>query len=556
MLVHLSVRNIATLAKVDLEIPRGLVVLTGETGAGKSLLVESLRFALGVRVRGGLIREGSDQAEVIAVFQLPLDHPVQDFLESCELHDPESPGQLVLRRVLKTSGRNVFQINGVNQATKTLDPVRALLIDLTSQHAHVRLLDPQHHKEIIDRFPKVRDALIPYQEHYATWSALNADAKALQRQSEHRAERLDYLTFLLGHCDRVEPEENEELELEQRWRRLENAKEIQEHAATAHHVLTSDDGSVEQQTMIASSMISKLDRLDPQMAETFTEQLDQIQDLVRALASDLRGYGESIDFSESSRRQMEARVEELRGLRRRFGCQPEELLDRIRQARVELEDLENYDERSQEALLKAEKAHEELIVLGERLRDERAKAMPTLLGHLHSALTELEMPNAKIKMISTPVEPPTPWGLEELRLLAQTNPGEGFHPLEDIASGGELSRLLLAIKATAKQTDPVLSSVFDEVDSGVSGQAAKAVARLLSELADGGQVLCISHLPQIAAVADVHVHATKEIRAGRTFSNVRPLNDEERLEVVTKLLSGDKSDAARAHARELLAMTN
>jgi DNA repair protein RecN (Recombination protein N) len=556
MLVHLSVRNIATLAQVDLDIPPGLVVLTGETGAGKSLLVEALRFALGNRVKGSVIREGSTQAEVIAVFQLPEGHPIQAFLEEAELHDPDSPCQLVLRRLLKVEGRSLFQVNGVTVPTKSMDPVRSLLVDLTSQHAHVRLLDPQHHREVIDRFPSVRTALEKYQTRFREWSHLDMEAQRLRNLARTRAERLDYLRFVVAECDRISPEEQEETSIEARWKRLENAKEIRTQCATIHAILASEEGGLEAQTRTASSAMVRLDRLDPDGARSLGQLLDNVQVQLRELAQDLRNYGESVAVDEGARRSMEERVEELRGLRRRFGCSPKELIDRIEQARQELEDLDQSDIRCQEAEDRTEEARAGLMEAGTTLRTAREDNLPGLLERLHSALFDLEMPNAQITLDVRPLEVPGPFGLDQIRLHAQTNPGEGFHPLEDIASGGELSRLLLAIKATDKYSDPVLSSVFDEVDAGVSGQAAKSMAQLLSKLAEGSQVLCISHLPQIAAVAQVHLHATKEIRDGRTFSSVIPLEGEDRVDVITRLLSGDASQTARAHARELLLMTN
>lgn len=552
MLVQLSVRNVATLAEVDLELPGGLVVFTGETGAGKSLLVESLRFALGGRGRGALIREGADRAEVCAVFRLPETHPVHEQLALAELIDPDDPNQLVLRRIVRPGGRSVFQINGVPVPVRTLEPFRPLLVDLTSQHEHVRLLDPQYHREVIDGLPRVRDHLSRYRDQFAVWREREAELDELESRKRERAERLDYLSYLLDECDRLDPRPNEEPYLEAEWRRMCNAEEIRASAAQLYDVLEDGDPSVDSLLSSAAGVLRTLSRLDPDKAAEFTARLDALHIELQDLAGDVRTYGEEIEADANSRAEMEDRLEGLRKLRKRFGCTPDELLDCIDVARKERAELDTIETQTTDAANRAAEARAKLDAVGKELADARKRAAPGFIQSVEERLARLQMPNAKLDIMWQPLDQPGPFGLDDVRIHAQTNPGEGFHPLDTIASGGELSRLLLAIKPAMENGDVVLSTVFDEVDTGIGGAAAMAVGGLMKEVAAGRQVLCVSHLPQIAAAADHHFHVVKDVRDGRTFTRVVPVTGKERLDVLSQMLGGETTEAALAHAEELI----
>ncbi len=552
MLVHLSVRNIATLAHVDIEFPEGLVVLTGETGAGKSLLVESLRFALGGRARGQLIREGAEQAEVIAVFSIPADHPVRAELEAADLLDRDEPNQLVLRRVVRDTGRNLLQVNGVAVPIRTLEPLTVLLVDLTSQHDNVRLLDPRFHREPLDSLAPVRPRYEAYTNAYKSWMSAKQQFDQLQQQALSRAERLDYLKFLLEECDRTNPGPNEEDHLETAWKRLVHAAEIQEHTVQLHAILSDGTSNVGSLLSDASTVLRTIRRLDPEQVGVFEERLLRLQEEVADFGLDVRRYGEGIDADDTVRIEMEARLESLRRLRHRFGCSPEELPAAVEQARTELSQLENIDHEVEAAEQVLNQAFSQLSRLGSSLTKSRRNASKELLAAVHGTLENLDMKEARLEVQLEPLDEPGPEGLEQPRLLAALNPGEGLHPLETIASGGELSRLLLALKSASRETDPVLVSVFDEVDSGIGGEAALAVGRMLRQLSTNGQVLCVSHLPQIAAAAHAHLHVTKEVSDGRTFTQVKQIPKQERPEIISRLLGGDVTPKAKAHAEELL----
>jgi len=552
VLVHLSVKNVATLAHVELDLPGGLVVLTGETGAGKSLLIESLRFAMGNRAKGNLVRHGAEHAEVVAVFQLPSIHPVRNMLKESELEDPDEPDRLVLRRVVKSGGRSVLQVNGVTVPLRAVENLRPILIDLTSQHDHVRLMDREHHRETLDAHPDVRPSYAKYRMAFLAWQELHERALNLKRKARARAERLDYLNFLLDECDTVAPKVAEETELEELWRRLSHAEELQRISDDINGILDSGEPSVQSTLGQAASRLSELSRLDPATGDKLFERLEGIQAEVQDLAQTVRDYGLSIDSDTHTRSEIEERIETLKKLRKRFGCSSNELLDRIDAAHLERKDLDGGEGQADEAETLAADALIQVHEKGEKLRAVRKQTTKPIVKAIEGSLAQLKMPEARLDIRAESLDTAGPHGLDEIAIHAQTNPGEGFHPLEDIASGGELSRLLLALKTAVRGSDPVLSTVFDEVDAGIGGEVAMTVGKLLHSLARENQVLCISHLPQIAAAADVHMHVRKRIEDGRTFTEISTVEGSDRIGVLSELLGGSDGEGAKAHAADLL----
>ncbi|MGE0433035.1 MAG: DNA repair protein RecN [Planctomycetota bacterium] len=551
MLAHLTIRDLATLAHVELELPPGLVVFTGETGAGKSMLVESLRFALGDRGRGQLVREGAERAEVVVEFRLPAAHPLRTVLAADELADPDEPDRLLLRRIVRPGGRSVCQLNGVTVPLRVLQPLRPLLVDLTNQHEHVRLLDPQTHREVVDSRPAVAGHLAAYRAQYAAWRAAVAAADELEERARTRAERVAWLDHLLAEAEAVAPEPDEEPDLEARWKRNCHAEELRETASALHTTLVGEE-SAESRLDAAASLVRKIARLDAVGGAALSAQLETVLVSLQECAAAVEQFGGDIETDAAAREAMEDRLDDLRRLRRQFACDASELTARIAACREERDVLGEVGTRTEAARAAATAAREALQTLGEQLADARAQAVPGLIRDVEQRLKQLHMHQARLKVVWTPRAEPGPDGLHELRLHVQTNPGEGFHPLDRIASGGELSRMLLSIKPAMRGEDPVLTTVFDEVDSGIGGAAAVAVGELLHQLADGRQVLCVSHLPQVAAAADHHFHVTKQVSRGRTRTRVEQLVGKRRLEVLSTLLGGDATDAALAHAEELL----
>ena len=552
MLTHLSVRNVATLADVEVDFPEGLVVLTGETGAGKSLILESLRFALGRRAKGSLIREGSPMAEVVAVFAIPSPHPVRNALKKADLLDLEDEDRLVLRRVIKAGGRSVLRLNGVTVPSRTLEEIRPLLADLTSQKDQMRLLDQATHHEVVDQLPELEKQIRGYGGAYSAWRDAESEHRRIKEMAAKRVERLDYLRYVLEECDKLNPEENEELRLQGKWKRYLHAEELQQCAARIHTSLDGDETSLNSMLATVFPDLKTLDRLDAEHGGPILESFSDLQATIQDLGSEIRGYGESIDTDPQTRLEMEERLNSLRSLRTRFGCEPGELLSHIQTLQGEREELENLELAEESALTNLSQARNKLEKAAQTLFKARAKVIPKLSKAIESRLSMLGMERCALDIEQMELPEPSPVGLHDLRILAQTNPGEGFHPIDEIASGGELSRLLLAIKAADRGGDPVLTTVFDEVDAGLGGETALGVARLLQEISSGKQVLCVSHLPQIAAAANGHLHVAKSTVDGRTFTEIKTVSGDSRLKVLGRMLGGDTSATALAHAEELL----
>jgi DNA repair protein RecN (Recombination protein N) len=375
----------------------------------------------------------------------------------------------------------------------------------------------------------------------------------LQAQRRQRAERLDYLAFLLDECDRLDPQPDEEPRVEAEWRRLANAEDLRATAARLYGVLTEDEPSVEGMLSIAQASLRELARLDPDAGAAISDRAAALQTEIADLAESVRDYGEAIDATPARRAGLEDRLEGLRKLRKRFGCDPTELPDRVAEARAEfaaLNDSETTLDAAREAEERARQARDDAAA---EVGKARRKAAGPFVKAVQKKLASLDMARARVDIALEPLPEPGPHGAETVALRAETNPGEGIHPLEAIASGGELSRLLLAIKTVSVGSDPVLTTIFDEVDTGIGGAAAMAVGSLLRGASEAGrQVICVSHLPQIAAAADSHWHVFKDVHKGRTYTRIRPLDGSERLEILSRMLGGDASDAGVTHAEDLL----
>jgi DNA repair protein RecN (Recombination protein N) len=552
MIEHLSVRNVATLASVEVDLPGGFVVLTGETGAGKSLLVESLRFALGGRARHELIREGEERAEVSAAFRLPAGHEIIALLDEADLLDPDEPERLLLRRVVRRSGRGTLQVNGASMPLRALEPLRRLLVDLTSQHDHVRLLDPSTHRELLDSTPAVAPTAEGYREAFEDWRVAVARREDLARSARQREERSAELTDLLSRASYLAPEHGEEERLEGRWTRMVHAEDLQAAASKLYSLLEEAEGCASEVLAAGSPAARDLARLDPEQGEPLAERYYGLQEQAGELAREVLRYGENVEADPRERAALETRLEELKRLRRHLGCDAETLIESIEQARREQASLLDEDEDLSHADQAVAAARQRLDGAAETMREARAASIPGLISAVEGHLESLQMPHARLRVDLQPHPAPAPDGPDAVRLLIRTNPGEAFAPLDRIASGGELSRTLLALKAANADADPVLCTVFDEVDTDISGHTALAVGRLLRGLSEHRQVLCISHLPQVAASAEQHLHVLKDVQEGRTYTRVDSLEGDARVEVISQMLGGEATEAALAHARELL----
>ncbi|HZY01961.1 MAG TPA: DNA repair protein RecN [Anaeromyxobacteraceae bacterium] len=570
MLTTLRISGFAVVDQVEVRFGPGLNVLTGETGAGKSILVNALHLALGGRMSAEVLREGADEAVVEALFELPPSHPVLARLTVAGVPRPEpsdgGTAELLVRRVAPRGGRGRAFVNGSLCTVSMLESALKGLLDISGQHEHVSLLDPATHLDLLDAFagqaPLVAgSASARYREAFAALSALWREEQALAQDEGERARRADYLAFQLKELEAAEAKPGEDQALEQERKVLLSAARLADAARAAEELVYGEEGSAAERVGQAVRTLAEAAQLDPRLSPTV--------DLLRSAAAEveeagreLGRYAGSVGGDPERLAFVEERLALLRSLARKHGGSLTAALERRDAMAAELAALEGSDgRRADVGKLLAQKGAEAVRLAAEltRLRQaaarEFARAVRKELEGLAMERCRLEVafgpPEGAIPVGETPLGP---GGAERAEILIAPNPGEPARPLARIASGGELSRVLLAVKRALSVADPVLTQIFDEVDAGIGGAVAEAVGRLLAEVSRESQVLCVTHLPQVAAFADRHYLVEKRVAGGRTSTSVHPLDDDAaRRGEVARMLAGQTVTAsALEHAAALL----
>ncbi|MBR0507566.1 MAG: DNA repair protein RecN [Clostridia bacterium] len=538
--------------KSDIAFDAGFSVLTGETGAGKSILIESVSFVLGERASRESIRTGADRASVEAAFLLSADSPARAFLRAHQLDDGD---ELTLYRELSTSGRNVCRINGTLVTTAELKALGDLLVDLHGQHAHQSLLNPETHLELIDSFGKCDADGLKSEVEAARQAALKAqrDLAILNKGMQERERRLDTIRYQIREIDAVSPVEGEEEQLEADRLRMRNAETIVEGLNAAYDALFSDNGALSALTD-ARNALSRIGEYD-ESYRTLASRTDEAYYTIEDVAYELRDGRDSFRFDPDLLEQTENRLAAIRNLKRKYGATVSEVLayrDRIESEAALLENGEQQSEALERAYFQSVQAFAESA---RRLSVRRKAAAESLLSETVRHLNEMGMPHAQMETAFTeiPAENLSETGIDTVEFLLSANRGEPVKPLVKVASGGEMSRIMLAMKAALSDADRIETLIFDEIDTGISGMVANAVAEKMRALGRKHQVLCVTHLPQIAAHADVQYVAYKYSDANKTHSITRRLTEAERPKELARIMGSDESDlAAMEHARLLL----
>jgi DNA repair protein RecN (Recombination protein N) len=567
VLRELHVRNFAILEDVRVEFGPGLNVLTGETGAGKSILIDALGAALGQRTGTEVIRSGATEARVEAVFDLSRAPAVRAALDAAGL-----PGEdEVLILVREIGGRGRAYANGAAVTVGTLRTLGSLLVEIHGQHEGQRLLEPRTHLELLDAFGgeellRAREAV---EGAFRRWSELRVARAELVRKERERAQRLDLLHFQVREIDAVHPRPGELEELQTTRTRLVHAERLAEAVGAAYQAIYGGEESAAHRLGRAASQLRHAAAWDPHLAP-FAQTLDELSRQLADLARDLRGYAEALEADPAQLEAVEARLVALRTLQRKYGDTVEEILAYRDRAAREIESLETLQTRLEEIEQELIRATADLAracaVLSALRRAAARRLEEALVGHLR----DLGMPEAQFAVAFEVREDPEGIevdlhgtgprrlgvgmrGVDRVEFLFSANPGEVPRPLVRVASGGELARLMLAIRSVLALVDPTPVMVFDEVDAGVGGRAAHVIGAKLASLAHYAQVLCVTHLPQIAAMAQVH-HAIRKVTAGgRTRTEVHRVEEQERVEEIARMLGADPpTEVARRHARELL----
>ncbi len=544
MLLDLRVKNLALIEKAEVTFSEGLNILTGETGAGKSIIIGSVGMALGGKASKEVIRQGAESAYIELVFSV-TEPEKRKALEELEVELPED-GTLILSRRI-TPVRSISKINDETVTVGRLREITGRLIDIHGQHEHQSLLYKSKHLEILDSYAKSDTeplkrsiALVydRYREAKAGLEGMNLDQEARLREA-------DFLRYEIREMENAKLKEGEEEELTSAYRRLQHAQKIMEHLSAAYRLLDGD------QIGRAVREVSEAAEYDEALSGIRSQLMDAEAVLSDAM-HDISGYMDEFVFDEETFRQMEDRLDLIHAMQAKYGSTVGEILQKLEEKKARLDELENFDQAKAKLEREFKEQERQLDGLCAQLSDVRRKAAGTLTERIRQGLTDLNFIDVRFEMELRRLPHYTADGFDEAEFLISTNPGLPLRPLGSVASGGELSRIMLAIKAVLADTDDIPTLIFDEIDTGISGRTAQMVSEKLSYIAGRRQVICITHLPQIAAMADRHFEIVKEAEGGSTATKIRALDPDQTVEELARLLGGARITAAvRENAREM-----
>jgi DNA repair protein RecN (Recombination protein N) len=551
MLVELRIRDFAVIRDLSVEMGPGLNALTGETGAGKSILIGALSLLLGERASSDSVRTGSDRATVEAVFDLS-DHP-ELAGRLGELGLPEADGFLVLRREVQAEGRNRAWINGSPVTAGTVGEFGRALVDLHGQHEHQTLLHPDEQRAILDAFAGAGPLA-------AEVSALHGELRGVRSEREARAARVreiesraDFVRFQLGEIREAELHPGEDGELEAELRRLDHAEELARDADLVHRLLYGEEGAASERLARARDLLQRLASVDEALAPV-RDEVEALYHGVTEAGRSLGDYASGVEMDPARAEELRRRADLLFRLKRKYGPELQDVVETGRRLEGELSELEDSEVAVEELDRRIEELRGRLEERAARLGEARREAAARLAGEVEALLPELGMPGALFRVALELVDEVGPGGTERVQFRASLNPGFEPRPLSRIASGGELSRVMLALKAILTRVDRVPTLIFDEIDAGIGGEVATAVAEKLRNVAERHQVLVITHLPQLASRGNRHLRVEKGTTDGVAATVVVQLDGEERVREIARMLGGDPdSSTSREHARELLA---
>ena len=553
MLSLLHIENIAVIQTADIQFDKGFNVLTGETGAGKSIVVDAIGAIIGERTSRDLIRTGAKSSLVNAVF---TGLPELDWFRENGV-GPDEEGNLLIQREIQPDGKNICRINGRLITVSQLRQLGRLLLNIHGQHDGQQLLDERCHLDYLDGFGATGADLDAYRVCYNRLAAIRREISALQMDEAEKARRIDSLEFQIGELERAELRSGEEEELTERRDLLRNAGKLMESVEGAHLALSGDDEREGAAALLgeAEQSLHAAGRISTQAAELL-EKLVELRCAADDIAEQIRDLRDAFDFEAGELDQIESRLDVLHRLKKKYGDSVDEMLDYLDRCKKELDEIQfstdtiaRLEKEQSKALADARKA-------AETLSQSRKKAAKALEQRIQSELAQLDMPKVRFQVEFGPKPGEFAMddtGMDEVQFLMSANVGEDLKPIQKIASGGELARIMLALKNVLAENDQVGTMVFDEVDTGVSGRAAQKVAEKLADVAHAKQVLCVTHLPQLAAMADVHFSVEKGERGGRTYTQVERLTRQRRCEELARLTSGEHiTDATLGAAGELL----
>ena len=544
MLESLHVRNYVLIDSLDLDFSDGFTVITGETGSGKSIILGALSLLLGQKADKEAVRKGSEMAEVSGTFSIGS----SEVLSWCNDHEIEvEDNTLVLRRVIRSNGRSTYSVNGTALNRSEGEELGMLLVDVSSQHAHQSLMKNDVLRKVLDEASSSLEALDSYRASYKELMETEDKLKQTKELMERSSEEADYMKYCLSELENADLKGGEEEELKEKLSLQASSEYIAENLSSAQDELKSAQSSLSE----ALSYIRKAEKKDPSLLQ-YSERLESQSIETEDIFESIRDYLSSMSFSETEIEMMNQRISLIQRMKRRFGGSVEAAIEQRENFREKLELISDSSDVISSLEKKMDKLSKEVEDKAQKLTSLRKKGATAFSKHIEEKLHRLGMEASVFTISVTPLSSPGPYGKDKIEYLISANKGEKTSLIQETSSGGELSRLMLAMKTSMEGSGSVDTMLFDEVDAGIGGRVATCVAKELRQLSQSKQVITITHLSQIASKADRHYKVYKYEENGRTISHIKLLDGEERVRELARILSGDESEISLEHARKML----
>ena len=554
MLTQLTINNFAIVRQLEIELAKGMSVITGETGAGKSIAIDALGLCLGQRIETSMVREGQERAEICATFFIEPTNPAYQWLQEQELQDPDNPSDCILRRVINADGRSKAFINSTPVSASQLKEIGQYLIHINGQHASQLLLKNDYQLQLVDTFAHHNDLLAQMREDYRVWKNLQTQVKNFQQKVAENEAKKQLLQYQVEELDEFALRPNEYLELEEDQRRLSNSEQLTQLSQSALQLLSENETvSIDSMLYRATQYIDELSELDPRYVSVQTMLNDALIQVQEA-TSEVQHLASHIEQDPMLLQEIEQRLGQALQLARKHNVKPEALVEWHQKLKAELTALLDFSE-SEERLIQEEKAaFEKMQHTAKQLHESRYQAAEKLAQQVTHSIKGLAMENAEFFIeVNSDLTKVTANGADNIVFTLRSNLGQQAQPLAKVASGGELSRISLAIQVLTSDQSAIPTLIFDEVDVGISGKTASVVGKLLRQLGDKCQVLCVTHLPQVACHGHHQFNVEKFTVDDKTETKMTALSQEERVPTLARLLGGSEiTDLALANAREML----
>ena len=554
MLTQLTINNFAIVRQLEIELAKGMSVITGETGAGKSIAIDALGLCLGQRIETSMVREGQERAEICATFFIEPTNPAYQWLQEQELQDPDNPSDCILRRVINADGRSKAFINSTPVSASQLKEIGQYLIHINGQHASQLLLKNDYQLQLVDTFAHHHDLLAQMREDYRAWKNLQTQVKTFQQKVAENEAKKQLLQYQVEELDEFALRPNEYLELEEDQRRLSNSEQLTQLSQSALQLLSENETvSIDSMLYRATQYINELSELDPRYVSVQTMLNDALIQVQEA-TSEVQHLASHIEQDPMLLQEIEQRLGQALQLARKHNVKPEALVEWHQKLKAELTALLDFSESEERLILEEKAAFEKMQHTAKQLHESRCQAAGKLAQQVTHSIKGLAMENAEFFIeVNSDLTKVAANGADNIVFTLRSNLGQQAQPLAKVASGGELSRISLAIQVLTTDQSAIPTLIFDEVDVGISGKTASVVGKLLRQLGDKCQVLCVTHLPQVACHGHHQFNVEKFTVDDKTETKMTALSQEERVPALARLLGGSEiTDLALANAQEML----